>query len=312
MNIFFRSWLPVVAVAGLLGCSVNNAPSNSSNPMAQGQQIQLKLVGLESMSGQHYEGWALGPAGVTSTGRFNINEQNQIVSVNAAGETVAVLSDSDTAVFAIEDQALSLNAFVLTIEPDGDTDEGPSAIHYLEGDLTSGVGVVTVQNSGAIGVSFLQATGRYLLATPTNGPTTHNQGIWYVESGAPALDLPDLGANFTYEGWIVNTETGDVLSTGTFSKADAADSDQAGPAAGPNTDAAPPFPGQDYINPARILNDGHHVAVISVEPVPDFDPAPFAIKILRAEIANNAPVTTNFDLQNISNENELRIEVSIP
>ncbi len=39
-----------------------------------------------------------------------------------------------------------------------------------------------------------------------------------------------------------------------------------------------PLPGQDFIDPARVLTGG--LAVISVEPVPDTSPAPFAIKPL--------------------------------
>ena len=55
-----------------------------------------------------------------------------------------------------------------------------------------------------------------------------------------------------------------------------ADDDAGGPDAGP--DGTPPFPGQDFIDPALSLVG--LTAVISVEPEDDDSPAPFAIKPL--------------------------------
>ena len=57
------------------------------------------------------------------------------------------------------------------------------------------------------------------------------------------------------------------------------DGDGAGSTKGPVGDG-PPFPGQDFITPATVLNNGATVAVISVEPEPDNAPAPFLIKPL--------------------------------
>lgn len=304
-------WVSVPALCLLAACSSDEtaAPLGAGNNQATGEQIQLKLNNLEPMQGQHYEGWAVGDNGVTTTGRFNINDEGQIVAVDANGDVVSVLSDSNEASFALDDNPASLQVFVLTIEPDGDTDPGPSPIHYLEGAFENSKAVARLQAPGALGTSFLNAEGTYILATPTNGPATHNQGIWYVQDGNPSLELPTLPETFAYEGWIVNTQTGEVFSTGLFDQASGADSDGAGLAKGPNP--APPFPGQDYIDPAMVLNDGQHMAVISVEPVPDFDPAPFTLKILASPIANGAAVTTSFDLENISNENDISIEAQV-
>ena len=66
------------------------------------------------------------------------------------------------------------------------------------------------------------------------------------------------------------------VSTGRFTSADGADSDDAGPTSG--ADAGPPFPGQDFIDPAVSI--AGFAAVISVEPDPDDSPAPFALKPL--------------------------------
>lgn len=300
--------LAVLSTIAISGCSNDDQASNNTTN-AQGEQIALTLNGLEKMSGQHYEGWAVGSNGVTSTGRFNLNDSGEIVAVNSAGETLAVIGQNGKGNFSLQDSGETLTAFVLTIEPDGDNDEGPSSIHFLEGAFSNGTARATLQEDGAVGGSFLAAQGSFILATPTNGPATHNQGIWYLNSGAPSLTLPTLNGTFAYEGWIVDTTTGEVVSTGVFTQANEADSDGPGATAGVNP--APPFPGQDFINPARILNDGTMMAVISVEPVPDFDPAPFALKILALPIIDGAPVTTRLDLNNISNENYIFIEAQI-
>ena len=88
-----------------------------------------------------------------------------------------------------------------------------------------------------------------------------------------------------------------------------ADSDLGGPTAGPNS--TPPFPGQDFINPARILNNGNYRVVISIEPVPDFDPAPFTLKILAHDIDLDQAVETSFGLNNISNEESVYIKATL-
>ncbi len=306
-----KKWVAPLTFCFVAACAGDESasPDSGGDNQASGEQIQLKLNNIEPTQGQHYEGWAVGSNGVTSTGRFNINELGQIVAVDANGEVLSVLSQSDEALFSLNDDPATLQAFVLTIEPDGDTDPGPSPIHYLEGAFEGSEALAQLQAPGAIGTGFLDVMGTYILATPTNCPSTHNQGIWYVQDGSPSLELPTLPETFAYEGWIVNTQTGEVFSTGVFDQASGADSDGAGIAKGPN--AAPPFPGQDYIDPAMILNDGIHRAVISVEPVPDFDPAPFTLKILAATIERGADVTTSFSLENISNENDISIRAQV-
>jgi hypothetical protein len=89
-----------------------------------------------------------------------------------------------------------------------------------------------------------------------------------------------------YEGWAV--VGGVPYSTGTFTSVTGADSDGAGSGAGP--EAAPPFPGQDFITPALDLTPS--TAVISVEPYPDNDPAPFAMKPLVGDVGAEAAGTS--------------------
>lgn len=298
-----------IAVLTACGDRLNSASDESPNALDnQGPQLELKLSGIDPLSGQHYEGWLVNSNGVVSTGRFNLNDSGLIYLVNSSGEMQKMIGQDESASFSFDQPVTNGDLFVLTIEPDGDNDDGPSSVHYVGGSFNNSVALATTDHSSAIGAEFSTSSGSYILATPSNGPSTHNQGIWFLDSGAPSLQIPTLNTGWAYEGWVVNTVTGEAISTGTFSSASGADSDGAGATAGPN--AAPPFPGQDFINPARILNDGNYIAVISVEPSPDFDPAPFTLKILKDEIISGAPVTTSTNLDNFSNETEISIEVT--
>ncbi len=287
----------------------NEAPNTDDSTPSQTQTVSFEFNGIESMSGQHYEGWIITADGAKSTGRFNINGDGAIVSVDVDGNELSVLGQS-AADFEVNADLDTASTFVLTIEPNGDTDPSPSSIHYVGGNFSDGETTAVLSHASSIAQSFNEVTGSFFLATPTNGASTHNQGVWYIEGGAASLaSLPSLDSNWLYEGWVVNTSTGEVVSTGTFSSPSGADSDGAGVTAGPN--AAPPFPGQDYINPAKILNDGSHMMVISVEPSPDFDPKPFTLKPLGKLVPEGAAVTTTINLDNISNENDIWIKVKL-
>ena len=86
--------------------------------------------------------------------------------------------------------------------------------------------------------------------------------------------LPD---GWMYEGWVVGSNG--PVSTGKFTDASGVDSDGTGPDAG--KDPGPPFPGEDFVMPATML-DSSYKAVITVEPDPDNSPMPFAVKPLVA------------------------------
>jgi len=48
------------------------------------------------------------------------------------------------------------------------------------------------------------------------------------------------------------------------------------------------------------LKSGNYITVITVEPMPDFDPAPFDIKILKYEMSATDPVDTNLPMSVIT------------
>ncbi|MFK7985435.1 MAG: hypothetical protein AB8I08_05350 [Sandaracinaceae bacterium] len=228
--------------------------------------MTLGFAGLPELGADYeYEGWIMVDGAPESAGRF---------TVDADGNPSPATFEIDSAMADIA------TAYILTIEPTVGDDPAPSDVHILAGDISGGAASLSVDHMAAIGTDFSSATGEYILETPTSGSVMedYNQGIWWLvpgESGMSAgLDLPALPAGWTYEGWVVGDDG--PVSTGTFNAGDAADSDMAGATAG--TDGAPPFPGQDFITPARTLTGG--MAVISVEPVPDNSPMPFVLKPL--------------------------------
>ncbi len=161
---------------------------------------------------------------------------------------------------------------------------------------------LSVSHSAALGNDFTGAAGTFILATPTNGADTNEtSGIWYIDlsSGGPTpgLQLPPLPPSFEYEGWVIIDGT--PVSTGKFRDVAAADSGN--PYSGP--EPGKPFPGEDFLQNAP---DGltfptdirGRTAAISIEPIPDDSPAPFALKPLVGGIPADGEAFTNYRLGN--------------
>jgi hypothetical protein len=251
----------------LAGCTTGtegNGDPDTTPDAPETADLELTFSGLDLLAeGYVYEGWIMVDGAPVTAGRFSVDE--------ADSSHVFELDAADLE---------SATAYILTIEPEPDADPAPSAVHILAGDLVDGVADLDTAHPAAIGTDFMDAAGSYILETPSSAGVAddYDQGIWWIELGAngpmPILELPELPAGWTYEGWVV--VDGEPISTGTFNYGDEADSDGAGATAGP--DGTPPFPGQDFVDPALVLTGG--LAVISVEPVPDTSAAPFAIKPL--------------------------------
>lgn len=249
LTVLFGTLLP--------GCGSSGTPGAAFN-------VGWTLSGLESLApGFEYEGWIIVDGMPVSTGRFSVDAAGvpSLLSVPISGA-----------------QATGATAFVLTIEPMPDSDPSPSATKILAGDFAAGQATLTVGHPAALGSDFTAAAGAFILATPSSTVTTdESQGIWWLDpaAGPAPLQLPTLPAGWSYEGWVVGGSG--PVSTGRFLDPAAMDSDLAGPASGMDSDG-PPFPGQDFVNPAMDLVG--LTAVISVEPVPDDSPAPFTLKPL--------------------------------
>jgi hypothetical protein len=211
-----------------------------------------------------YEGWLMVDGQPLSAGRFD------------AADEVVLDFDTDFS---------QATAYILTIEPRDGDDPAPSSTHIVAGDIANGQATLTIDHGAALGTDFSTAAGTFILAAPSAGDMAGDfstAGIWFLDPAGPSasLELPELPEGWAYEGWVATAEG--PISTGTFRSVSEADSDGAGPDAGPAD--TPPFPGQDFVDPQMSLLG--HMAVISVEPQPDDSPAPFVLKPLVGEITD--------------------------
>lgn len=257
---------------------------------AKENQLNLSFSGLEDLgSGYAYEGWIMVDGSPKTTGVFTVD-----------GNGVP----SKTTFDLNEDDLDAATAFILTIEPSPDSDPAPSDVHILAGDFSSENANLTVSHSAALGTDFTASTGGYILATPTDGADNNeNSGVWFLDPNAgpgAALSLPSLPAGWAYEGWAVID--GNPVTTGTFTSVTGADNF----ALYSGMQAAPPFPGEDFLNNApsglTFPTDLRGATiVVSVEPVPDNSPNPFTLKPLVGMTGANAMDHTLLAMDNNAN-----------
>ena len=249
----------------IIGCDdeSNSVESTTSS-------LGVNISGLEDLgSSALYEGWIMVDGSPKTTGTF---------SVDAAGKL------SETSFEIDSDDLTSATAFILTIEPNPDPSPNPSDVHILAGDFSGSNASLSVGHNAALGDDFSSISGKYILATPTNGADTDEKsGIWFLDlsSGSPAvgLDLPTLPAGWKYEGWTVIN--GVPVTSGTFTSVNTIDDSDSFS----STQGGPPFPGEDYLVNAPMgltfpTNLAGGTAVISIEPDPDNSPNPFTLKPL--------------------------------
>lgn len=245
--------------------------------------LNVNFSGLEDLGDNYvYEGWIIVNGSPVSTGTFKIDGNGQA-------------NPSSFMVSKMELEEASM--FVLSIEPANDSDPAPAAPKVLSGTFSNKSASLT---TGLIG-DFNNASGSFFLRTPTdemNGNNGNDQnGVWFGIPGAPPTPdfvLPSLPDGWAYEGWVVGDNG--PLTTGTFTAFDMAD--QGAPFSGPNP--GPPVPGEDFFENAPTgetfpLDIRGRTVVISVEPVPDNSPAPFALKPLVGNAGQEtAPTTYTF------------------
>ncbi|WP_041632836.1 anti-sigma factor [Maribacter sp. HTCC2170] len=257
--------------------------------------LDFNLNGLENLGPDYlYEGWIVVDGAPQSTGIFSVNDSGS-------------LSKSSFEV----DSVLLANAhkFVLTIEPNPDSDPAPSYQKLIAGDFSGNSAVIASNVMPGVG-DFSGASGSFFLRSPTDEPVgsanngNDQNGIWFGLPGMPPganFVLPTLPTGWAYEGWVV----GDAgpLSTGTFTSFDVMD-DNAGSASsfGGTENLGPPLPGEDFFLNAPAgetfpLDIRGRTVVISIEPVPDNSPEPFVLKPLVAISGNDtAPESYLFQL----------------
>jgi len=281
----------IIGMALLVALLFSACTKDDGDQSTETANFELQLTGLEDLGDNaQYEGWIIVDGAPVTTGVFSIDADG-----NPSQSSFEVASED------LE----KATTFVLTIEPKPDNDTAPSKVHVLAGDFSGDDADLTIEHGAALGTDLSSSRGSYLLATPTDGPDNNEKsGVWFLDnsSGAPApgLTLDALPEGWIYEGWAVID--GVPVSTGTFSSTTGADSAASYSGAEPG----PPYPGEDFIVNApgglsfpTDLSGG--VAVISIEPVPDNSPAPFALKPLVGMIPSDVQDHTVYALdQNLS------------
>ena len=264
-----NNFFSILAVAFLAASCSSSDDASTTSP------LNLNLTGLENLgSNFKYEGWLVVNNAPVSTGTFTVNDQGVL---------------SQTSFTFDKTKLAAATQFVLSIEPSNDTDPAPSNTKYIAGTFSGNSANIS---TGIVG-DFSASTGKYFLASPTNGNTNPKAGVWFLDGNGASptvgLSLPTLGAGWKYEGWVVSN--GVLLSTGTFSNPNGSDAT----AIYSGTLPAPPFPGEDFLINAPTgltfpANLSGATLVISVEPFPDNSPMPFTMKPLSHVIAS--PVVT--------------------
>ncbi len=277
-----KKFLYLIFFALIIGaCNDDDSPSLGS--------LSINLTNLPNLgTAEQYEGWIIVNGSPVSTGTFTI-DNNGNLSQSSIDIDAAMLS--------------SATAFVLTIEPIPDNDPTPSNIKILGGDFSANQASLSVSHGAALGDDFTSSTGKYILATPTTTVTTDElSGLWFLDPSGPnpvaGLSLPTLPSNWKYEGWAVINGT--PVTSGTFLSVDGVDDDD--PYSGSDA-SGPPFPGEDFVaNAPSGLSFPTDLSgmtiVVSIEPSPDNDPAPFLLKPLVGSVPGGAIDHTVYNLEN--------------
>ena len=266
-----------------LGIFATSCSSDDDNGLSTAD-LTLNLTGLEELGTDFvYEGWIIVNGSPVSTGTFSSVTFPQTFTVDS--------DDLDAA-----------TTFVLSIEPSVDSDPAPAATKILAGDFSGSS--ASVNSNGIVG-DFSASTGKYILATPTDGgaDTNEESGVWFLDNSSGSamvgLDLPTLTDGWKYEGWAVIGGT--PVSTGTFTSInDFDDNASTTPFKGDAGDG-PAFPGEDFLQNAPTgltfpTDLKGMTIVISVEPSPDNSANPFTLKPLAHMVPINALDHTVIDM----------------
>jgi len=223
--------------------------------------LSFTTINLQSLAQGHYEGWILDTSNNPhSTGKFTVDEHNNLLYLDGSDFIPRIPSSVSNNNFA---------KYIVTIEPDGDTDSTPTKAIILAGDFIRGQARLSFAPA-----DLNTAKGFVILGTPTDGPENELSGIWFSETNGrlPSLGLPILSEGWVYEGWL--EYNGTYVSTGRFSDPTKPDlfngySETIAP--------APLFPGEDFLinSPSEdltfpiIISDEGNVSNIYVSIEPD-------------------------------------------
>jgi hypothetical protein len=241
-------------------------------------KLTLRFTGLQPLAnGYHYEGWAIVNGAPIPTGKFNVDANGMLVDLGGNP-----IPNGDFQVAASLSQA---TAIVITIEPNGDTDAVPAATHYLAGNVANAAAALTVGHPAALGDDYSLASGKYILATPTDGEGNNEKsGVWFLELAANTLALnfsgvQPLANGFHYEGWAI--VEGAPVTTGKFNV------DANGALVDLNGNAIPNGEFQTGVDLSRAT-----AVVITIEPNGDTDAIPADTHYLAGNVNSGSATLT--------------------
>lgn len=291
---FFSHGLFGILAALLLVASACSKDNDSSPTVEDITTVKLEFNGLEPLeNGFNYQAWVVSGNYGYPLGIFNFNGDGEMVDVS--GDTLL------DGLFITNLGLEEITGVGVTIEYMDVITTIPSYTHILGGEVVEGHAALTVGDDLSMGISFDGATGKYILATPTDSiDTNENSGIWFLDLttgiSLNGFNLPEPPSGWDYEGWVILD--GAYISTGKFSRFTAADDS----AYYSGSLQGPPFPGEDFLDNAPEglsfpLDLAGASVMITLEPWEENDDnraEPFFIKVLAAEIPTDAADHINY------------------
>ncbi len=270
--------------------------------------LTLSAIGLPDLGGLRagrYEVFARIGGVTVSAGAFVIQGTAVLrpdLVVQYGTTASAVLDAVSTGLGAAFPDLTLATDLQISLEPQGDDDPLPAGRTLLAGALSGGLATLDTAGltvSGGPGLAdFAAVSGRYVLATPSDSgsgiPANDASGIYFRRStGVSSLVLPVLPAGFVYEGWVRDVTVGNFLSTGRFLTPSGYDQNaRVSPTRGTNN-LGFPHPGEEFVTELAARNlpvldlRGFDV-LVTVEPEPDSDSAPFFVTVLRGTVPASA------------------------
>ncbi|MBW7997290.1 MAG: hypothetical protein FVQ81_12110 [Candidatus Glassbacteria bacterium] len=273
----------LITITGVAGCGGDDGGGTTAP--VESTKFTFSLNNFSPLDSAHYKAWALIGQFGYPLGVFDINPAGQMVDTSGA----QVAGNSFSANLPLED----IDGIGVTVEPDDGSTTGPTAL-FLGGAVSGGSTTISVGHGAGLGEDFSGISGKYILATPTDGTDSDEfSGIWFLDNSSgvavSGLTLTDISlAGWKYQGWV--NVGGTYISTGTFSSPTARD-DSANYS---GSQTAPSFPGEDFLNNAPDgvtfpLDLRGQTALITMELFPDPAPAaPSPFVLLQANVPPDA------------------------
>ena len=292
-------------ILALLSCEKTELLS----PASQVTSIELEMSGLNDLGGNFwYEGWFAWQDGEVvrskSLGIFTIDAQGHCTP-NRFNIELGDLQRVQSFFVTIEEDDLPGMRLEENTSGGMDTLNGPSTYKIFSAKLVTNTAYFSLGDEFLLNFDFASAQGSYLLnAVSVEQTSPSASGIWFVNKDdqgqlIAGLDLPDLPAGWSYQGWVViNTVP---VSTGMFLSS--AGADQSATYYN-SAQGSYPFPGEDFLtNPPDGLSfpvdlSGKDVYITLQPPIPENCPAPYSARIFTATIPPDAQRMTIYDLEN--------------